>query len=130
MIGKSFSGIGSGHTQTSMSYKPNINDIQVSDWKLDIVGEWQAQIVIYLNGGKLNATVNDGGTYNFGYYVNVSVLYDATDKQKQTAIKKGVSKLLKEFDVAKTAKKHKYAGELNFLRSFELLGLHKYKEGL
>lgn len=114
-------------------YKPKLEDIEVSDWSTPIAEDPTkqfCQLVIFLNGGKSDAKIDDGLNYSFGYYIPVKVSVQATDAMKQKILRKAANQLIKEFDVKKIAKENNYAGDLDYLRPLSLVGLHKITDEL
>lgn len=106
-------------------YKPILEDIQTTEWKMPIAEDptkQVAQVILYLNGGAKDAFTEDGKKYHFGYFLPVEVGIEATDEEKETTLKSAALQLLKDFDVAKIAREEKYEGDLEYLRPLRLSG--------
>lgn len=109
-------------------YKPIIEDIEVTDWTTPINEDPTkqfAKVVLYLNGGDYPDKIDESNNYSFGYFIPVEISIDATDEQRNKALRDAADKLLVDFDIGEAAKKNDYAGGLDFLRPLSLVGMTK-----
>lgn len=109
-------------------YKPVLEDVQVSDWETSPSDSSKdvMNAVIYLVGGKFDVSKGDGVDYSVGHRKIVEVDKNANLDQRRAAIEKCAYDCVASFDVADSAKKLGYWGDLDFLRPLELPNLHKF----